>query len=287
MRKRKVAFQMFKKLCSSFKRKGFRKFSLIDRIYHFILRPLVQGYILLQGHKVYVDMRDNVITQHLLNDGVWEKYETELFKILVKKGMVVVDIGANIGWYTLIAAKLVGKKGKVYAFEPDPDNCALLKKNVQINGYKNVIIEQKAILNRWGTIRLFLSSSNLGDHRTYDSHDGRKWITVKGITLDEYFRNKPDRIDIIKLDIQGAEMEALLGMDRIIKANENLKILTEFWPIGITRAGFSPKRFLNKLLEYDFELYVIDGQKGATKLTHVDEVMKLCIGGHVNLLLEK
>ncbi|MDH5495800.1 MAG: FkbM family methyltransferase [Candidatus Bathyarchaeota archaeon] len=273
----RVRFQIVRIFLVPFRNRGLenaraRLLSLVKKIFRSYL------WTSLQGHKMYVNARDKTITPTLLNYGVWEMHETELFKRAVRKGMIVVDLGANIGWYTLIAAKLVGKKGKVYAFEPEPDNCALLRKNVQLNGYSNVIIERKAVLDRYGSIRLFLNSDNLGDHRIYDSHDGRKSITVEGTTLDEYFRNEHDNIDVIKIDIQGAEMAALLGMDRVIKANENLKMFIEFGPTAISRSGFSPREFLNKLFEYGFKIYVIEIQKEFTEQTHVDEIMESCEG---------
>ncbi|GAI28794.1 unnamed protein product [marine sediment metagenome] len=76
----------------------------------------------IQGNKMYVNTDDRGFAPILLVDGVWEKYKTEVFKQMVKEGMVVVDIGANIGYYTLIGAELVGESGIVYAFEPEPSN---------------------------------------------------------------------------------------------------------------------------------------------------------------------
>jgi FkbM family methyltransferase len=78
-----------------------------------------------------------------------------LFKGIVKEGMVVVDIGANIGYYTLIAAKLVGKSGIVYVFEPMPSNYECLCKNIEVNGYTNVVLIQKAVSNKYGIAKVW------------------------------------------------------------------------------------------------------------------------------------
>ena len=293
MKIKEILSQIFRKISTPFKGKGLRKLPLVIRIYNFLYQCFKPSDIVLidvQGSKMYVDSRDTGVASSLLKWGSHEGYETELFKKLIKKGTVVVDVGAHIGYYTLLAARLSGEKGKVFAFEPDPYNCVLLEKNVQVNGYNNVIIEQKAILDRCGAVKLFLSLHNLGTHRIYDFHDGRKWITVEGITLDEYFGNRDDKVDVVKIDIEGAEMAALLGMDRVIKANENLKMFIEFSPRRITQAGFSPREFLNKLLEYGFKLYIIDEQKKVTKQTCLDEVMELCSRtrfNQVNLFLER
>ena len=227
-----------------------------------------------QGNKMYVNPRDRVITPLILKDGVWEAVESKLFKKVIRKGMTVLDLGANVGWYTLIAAKSAGKSGKVYAFEPDADNCALLRKNVQINGYKNVIVEQKAALDHNGKIKLFLSRDNLGDHRTYDSHDGRKWASAEGIVLDDYFDDNHKKIDVIKMDIQGAEMAALAGMEKIIRANDKLKMLVEFSPSLIEKSGFSPEDFLNRIVQFGFKIRVI----GIQRKIGVNEMMGLFNG---------
>jgi len=88
---------------------------------------------------MYIDSRDTTVGTSLLKWGFFEKYETKLFKKSIKRGMVVLDIGANIGYYTLLAARLVGDEGKVFAFEPDPYNYSLLRKNIEANRYNNVI----------------------------------------------------------------------------------------------------------------------------------------------------
>src|SRR5207245_2930011 len=97
--------------------------------------------------------------------GVWEKDVTAYLMKLIESGMVVVDIGANVGYYTLLAAEKVGSHGKVLAFEPEPSRYALLEKNVRANDLKNVIPVQKAVSNKTGAARLYLDPRhNSGDH---------------------------------------------------------------------------------------------------------------------------
>ncbi len=106
---------------------------------------LKSNFAEVQGQKMFLDKKDVL---GLSINGVYEPLETKLVRKEVKKSDVVLDIGANIGYYTLILAKLVGKKGRVFAFEPDPTNFALLKKNISINGYKNVILVPKAVAGK-------------------------------------------------------------------------------------------------------------------------------------------
>ncbi|MDP4011166.1 MAG: FkbM family methyltransferase [Candidatus Roizmanbacteria bacterium] len=216
-----------------------------------LLNHLKSDVSVVYNHKMFLDVSD---TLGLSLNGSYEKFETELVKKEVQRGDVVLDIGANIGYYTLIFAKLVGEKGKVYAFEPDPTNFKLLKKNVLINGYKNVIFVQKAVSQKNGIVKLYLCDDNKGDHRIYDSGDDRDFLEIESIKLDDYFCGKNRKINFIKMDIQGAEGLALQGMTDILKRNDELKIISEFWPIGLKRAGTTPSSFLKLLLDHGFKL---------------------------------
>jgi len=221
---RKIGLQIFRQtyklLVMMIGLRRLRKLPLVRRIYEFLGSRLVTSddvaLIDAPGGKMYLD----AAYQHgaswiLFLDGVYEKHETELFSGVVKEGMTVVDLGANIGYYTLLAAKLVGEKGKVFAFEPEPHNFALLVKNIKANGYDNVVPVQKAVSNRSGTTRLFLHQEDAGRHKIYDSHDSRDSIEVDVITLDSLGEDNQYPIDLIKMDIEGAEMAALVGVEYI------------------------------------------------------------------------
>jgi len=187
-----------------------------------------------------------------------------LVKKLLKEGMTFLDLGAYRGYYTLLASKLVGEKGKVFAFEPEPENFAWLTMNLR--GKTNVNLIQKAVSNNVGTIKLFLSPSDSSTHRIYDVDGKRKSIEVEVTTLDEFFKDKPYKIDLIKMDIEGAEMKALEGMTNIISK-------TEFYPKALQESGCSPVEFLNKLIEYGFKLYLIDDEKESVEPKSIDEIM--------------
>ena len=113
---------------------------------------------------------DALDSLNLFACGVYEPLETRIFKRLINRNDVVFDVGANIGYYTLIATKLVGEKGRVFAFEPEPTNFSLLEKNVKLNGYKNVVLMQKAVLNKTGKTKLYL-------HRTAGGHSKTQSFT--------------------------------------------------------------------------------------------------------------
>lgn len=226
------------------------------------------------GHHMQVNPNDQVITMHLNNYGCFEPFETSVVHRLIKPGQTVLDVGANIGYYTLQFAKLVGPSGYVYAFEPDPDNFALLRKNVAQNGYPNVVNIQKAVSDRASSIRLYRNTENHGDHRIYETADDRQYVEVESISIDEFAATLDRPIDLIKFDIQGAEAIAFAGMQKLLRDNRNLKIVMEFWPRGLTLTGTDPREFLEQLLSLGFNVQVIDENEHKIKDLDIDAVLK-------------
>jgi FkbM family methyltransferase len=214
------------------------------------LDAIVRGWISqplaeVLGHKMYLDKLDSL---RLGVFGIHEPVETRWIQEHVPTGGVAIDIGANIGYHTLLLARQVGPNGHVYAFEPDPDNFALLTRNVALNGYRNVTLEQAALSDATGTLRLYRSATNLGDHRLFDSGDGRPFVEVPALPLDEYFRAYSGRLDYVKMDIQGGEASALAGMRGVLARYPSVALSSEFWPAGLTRAGRVPASYIAALL---------------------------------------
>ena len=201
------------------------------------------------GNRMYLDSRDSL---GLLGNQRYEPDEIEFAKNSIHKGDVVLDIGAHIGYYTLFFASLVGERGKVYAFEPDPDNFALLKKNVELNGYRNVVLEQAAVSNQSGRTRLFLCDYNKGMHRIYDSKHSKRAIDIGVLRLDDYFSDYDGKIDFIKMDIEGAELSAVQGMSSLLRKNRQVTIVTEFTPANIRGFGAEPEHYISLLADSGF-----------------------------------
>lgn len=237
---------------------GLKRFFFVKAIDEFIINLLkTHSPIEVLSHKMYLDSKDSL---NLSINGCYEEFETKLIMKEVKEGDYCLDIGANIGYYTLILAKLVGRQGKVFAFEPDPTNFKILKKNIKTNKYNNVVLINQAVSDITGNIKLYLNSTYGDDHRTYDSKDGRNFISIKSLKLDDYFINnrhksflqKAHKVDFIKMDIQGAEYSAIEGMSNLLKTNKQIRLISEFWPIGLKRSGINPTDFLNSMLKLGF-----------------------------------
>ena len=198
--------------------------------------------------------------------GIHGAHDFKIFKDNVKVGDNVVDLGANIGYFTLILAKLVGPTGKVFAFEPDPRNLTLLKKNIEYNNYKNVIIVPKAVSNVNDKCTLYVGQKTFGQNKIYKPEKTRtqKFIPTDSetIRLDDFFKanNLLNKISFIKMDIEGAEVLALSGMKKILKLNKNIKIFTEVEISYLEDAGSSYDQFIDLLTENNFTLSLADNR---------------------------
>lgn len=245
------------------------------------LRPKETITIAFRGHLLQLDLTDVVVARSLVTSGEWEQYETLIFSKTVEEGMVVVDIGANIGHYTLEAARRVGKTGKVFAFEPEPHNFSLLCRNIEANGYQNVVPVQMALSNRTGAARLTLSPDNLGGHHFENSIQNGKAVTVGVTTLDEYLRHECRRIDVIKMDAEGAEMGILEGMKGILAANPDLILFTEFYPEAMRASGHEPEDFLTTLMESGFSVGILDQSRA-----RIEPLPEVPLSNFIRALLE-
>ena len=160
----KMMLLIYKKIIRIIYGHNFGKIYPFKIIKHFIISLLRSNFAEIQGHKMFLDSKDSL---GLSINKIYEPFETDFVQKEIKRGDVVLDIGANIGYYTLILAKCVGKEGKVFAFEPEPNNFSLLKKNIQINGYKNVVLVQKAVSNKNEKLMMYLNKDNIGCHTIY------------------------------------------------------------------------------------------------------------------------
>jgi FkbM family methyltransferase len=180
-----------------------------------------------------------------------EREKISFFKKNVKKGTVAVDIGANIGFYTVLLSKIVGEKGKVYSFEPDKTNFKYLKSITK--GRKNVVINNLAVGPKTKNITLYSSNEINVDHQTYDNGENRKKVSVKCVSLDDFLKN--ERIGVVKIDIQGYDYYAIKGMQKKIEKSKHMAIVGEFWPYGLKKAGSSSNQYNEFLVKHRFKVY--------------------------------
>jgi len=210
------------------------------------------------NHWIEVDALDSL--NLLANHGVYEPEETALCQQLINCGDRVLDIGANIGYYTLLFNDLVSPTGCVIAIEPDKDNFAYLQLNLANQvADNNVCLHQIALGESAQKAQLFRAEKNTGMHRLYSS------VCCSGDSIEVNVLNGDSLelapLDFIKIDIEGYEPAALRGLAKTLKHSPNLKILCEFSPLSLWEAGFSPIVFLQEMRTYGLRLIVQHNQK--------------------------
>jgi len=164
-----------------------------------------------------------------------DRAERQVLQKILFAGAVVVDAGANIGIYSEFLSRCVGQKGVVHSFEPCPDNFMRLR--CATRKLPNVCLCPAAVGERSGEIMLYVSDKLNVDHRAYATEgNARRALQVGMVALDDYFK-AGERVDLLKLDVQGYELHALQGARRIVNENPEIKLLLEFWPYGLKQAG--------------------------------------------------
>lgn len=240
-----------------------------------------------RGRLVSVNSVDRLAAALMWKYSLLAVEEELLCAARIKPGMTVLEIGANIGFLTTAFSELVGESGRVIAFEPDADNFRLLEKNLADNGRKNVTCVRKAVSESTGKGRLFISEEHRGDHRIFDSSDGRPSVEIETAAIDD-FLPPGTKVDFIKMDVQGAEYSALCGMERTLRGQEKTAMLCEFSPSLLRRAGADPALFLARLRELGFRLNLVDEDHNRVVPALEQELLACCRGEeYLNLLLEK
>jgi FkbM family methyltransferase len=183
-----------------------------------------------------------------------DRAERELLRKILFKGAVVVDVGANIGIYSRFLSRCVGLTGVVHSFEPSPDNFRRL--SAATRNLSNVRLTQAVVGERSGECKLYVSDKLNVDHRAYKTDDSRRVIPIEMIALDDYFKTG-QRVDLIKMDIQGYELHALRGAQRVLQENSDINLLLEFWPAGLEQAGESWEMLVEMLQRSSMTLTLV------------------------------
>ena len=238
------------------------------------------------GFEFYYDSADRFVGEQIAADA-YEPYESELFLSHLNEDSVLIDVGANIGYYTMLAASKI-KSGKIYAFEPNRRNFHILQMNMILNDIRNVELFQMAVSDTTGTAQLYLSEDNFGDHQLYTSTRSR-FEEVKVSTLDELKCETPTFL-VVKIDTQGSDFKVLRGMAEIISKSRDLKLFTEFWPLGNSGAAVSGDDYFRFLMDtFDAVRFINEESKSTDSANYgliVQECSKHHGTNHVNLLCE-
>jgi len=213
----------------------------------------------INGYRMIIDISKAGIHRRLFINSCHEPNCTRIFKGMIPAGAVVVDVGANIGYYALLEA---GIARKVYAIEPEPGNLNLLRENVELNSLGDrVEIMQMAVSNTSGRALLTLSSQP-NQHRLCPQFRNRagKSIEVSTVSLDEFLENR--EADVIRMDLEGAEWLVIEGMKNILRGNRPLILFIEIHPEHIRDYGGDAPAMLRRLIDNGFRLRYLVASSG-------------------------
>jgi len=225
-------------------------------------------------HELPTGVRIRVRLSDPVEIGYWTgTYDTDgevaVFRSLICQGMTVVDIGANEGIYTLHSGLAVGSFGKVYAFEPVPDTYQRLLKHIRLNNTSNVLAFPFALADTEG-VATFHLGKNSGEGSLFRV-DTPRTITVRTLTLDSFLaEQRIEHVDIVKVDVEGAEMHVLRGMHGLLSRPGKPILMLEFCPSHLHAAGFTPSQLFDAIVTYGYRGHVI--RKG--QLVPVESVIE-------------
>jgi FkbM family methyltransferase len=212
-------------------------------------------------YKMFVDTADVGLSTHLLLDGYWEMWTTELMQQLVQPGMTVIDAGANLGYCTLLLADLVGPDGRVLAFEPNPQIARRLRQSVAVNGFAGrTRIEEVALGEDDGEVGLVVPALEPKNAHVVPAGEGD--VQTRSHRLDSYGVLP----DLIKIDVEGAEVAVWRGMASILAARKPLTVVMEF----VLDRFDDPGLFLDEMLRHGFELSRLHHDFGLQTLSRAE-----------------
>ncbi|EPR14875.1 hypothetical protein M527_27230 [Sphingobium indicum IP26] len=203
-------------------------------------------------YKAYVDTTDIGLSSHLMLDGYWEMWVTETLAELVRPGMTVADIGANVGYFTLMMAELVGSEGTVHAFEPNPRLVYLLNKSLMINGFSRWAGVHQTALADQGDQSVTLVVPPARPMNAYILPPGAEappeGVEVPVARLDS--REDWQGIELAKIDVEGAEELIWSGAQGLLDSGKLRTVILEFNPHRYS----DPSAFLHRLSAHGFSL---------------------------------
>ncbi len=216
--------------------------------------PLWRGEVAVWGQRMQVATFDRWLYLWLHRLGLMGRAERVALESMVRSGHTLVDVGANLGLYTVLLSRRVGPSGRVIAFEPDPDLFQLLEQSCQLNGCVNVEAHNLGLGSRPARLPMRKMILNSGDNTL--GQEGSKWfrheVLIEVVSLDEFIPGL--RADLIKIDVQGWEFEVVRGMQRTLADNPRAEIHFEYWPAGLRRAGDTPEALTTLLRSQGYRL---------------------------------
>ncbi len=245
--------------------------------------PMWQRTVDVWGLNVRAASFDRLAFLGLHRVGLMGQAEDRLLRTLIQPGMQIVDIGANIGLYSLLLARLTGESGHVYSFEPEPNLFAALCDNCAANNIANITPFQCAAGSSNGRAPFARSTFNSGNNSL--SASGADSVEVEIARIEDVL--PVQFIDFIKIDVQGHELAALSGMERVLNASAGVRVMFEFWPSGLRVAQTEPEALLRFFANRGFTIYSTDNSTLSELADAAPLIQKLGAKGYTNLVASR
>ncbi len=222
---------------------------LLPRAAWLLLRLSIENPLHAEGHLLFHNKQPYVLS---IVSGMHEPETTRYLRTYLRPGMTFVDVGAHVGWHTLAATKSILPDGRVFAFEPLPSALALLRKNIAANGYATAATPiGVAITDHLGDIQLHEDGQDSVMTSLHRS-DGRVY-KIPCTSLDFFFSALGwPPVDLIKIDVEGGEIDVLRGMGELVQRNPRVKLIIEYAPTNLTAAHVTSGDFFQALINHGF-----------------------------------
>jgi FkbM family methyltransferase len=225
-----------------------------------------------RGNIIYLSPGDNDLTPWIALYGKWEPHVENTLLASLRPGDTVIDIGANVGYHTLVMANGVGSGGQIHAFEANPEAMRLLRATMSLNAFGWIRLYEKAVLDRSGTFTLASDPDHFGSGHVITDRESSdygasysKRVEVAAVTLDAELAHQVGTVDLIHMDIEGSEPLALRGGQALIERSPNIKIITE-WSVGMMGARADVGEYVAWLVKLGFDFWLIEPATGLTKI---------------------
>jgi FkbM family methyltransferase len=237
--------------------------------------PQIGGFreVVLDGFSLFVRADDRDIGRNIDATHIYEPHVTRAVRELLRSGDVFVDVGANIGFFTNLAAHLVGAGGFVLAIEPMDKNVQLILRSLERNGFANVRVLACAASDHDGRVAMRTDPGTSNGQAVATSAAGQRTLYAQTLRLDDVARDLA-KIDLVKLDIEGFELLAWRGF-RDGLARHRPRVLTEFHPYCMRQfVGVEPEEYLVELFSYGSAIDVVHTEGSRVRCTVPDDVMR-------------
>lgn len=218
------------------------------------------------GGKLMVDTRDAAIAPWLVLDSLWEAHVTGWLQRTLRPGQLFVDVGANVGYFTVLGGQLVGPHGRVVAVEAHPHLAELLRRNVILNGlHGHVTTWHRAAWSSAGDVKLhvrrsFAGNSSvgaIGDEALDRLGDTEEIVEVPAVPVDDLLEGLPP-VDVLKVDVEGAEVHVVGGLTRTLARSPDVVVMVEWAPAQIESVGDTPAALVDALEGHGFRFRLIE-----------------------------